>query len=192
MEEDAGTSDSDLIMFEWAVDNDCAEGVFCVGFEVVFCMGFDRVCDTMSLIVGCRDCTVGVAPAVGVSAVFCFLRAEAVPSGFDTRGLRGLFSFGFSSPFALVAASGSFFLRGFLTFSVLGVVVFLAVGSVVEVDEAEPLGIFANIKGRELTTMVSATPRLPLVCGDGTGERDESELSSGTLLSIIVESQQYK
>jgi len=176
--DDTGASDSALIIFERPAGKGCA-GEGCV-------VELEGVCETMSLIVGCRDCMVGVAPTVGVSASFCFLRAEAEPSGLDVRGFRGFFSFAFSSPFGVpTTAFGSFFLRGFLTFSVLGVVVFLAFCAFwVEVDELEASG-FENIKGLELTTIVSATPRLPFVCGEGTGDRDESELSSRTLPSIF-------
>ena len=68
----------------------------------------------------------GDAAGVAASESFAFFLEAAVPSGFEALGFRGFFSLGGSLLGSAVV--GSFFLRGRLTFSGAGAVVFLALG----------------------------------------------------------------
>jgi len=116
---------------------------------------------TRSVIFGCFGCSLGVAvagldaDAADDSAIFCLFRAVG-PSGLTVRGLRGFFSFGFSSGADLPSASGSFFLRGFLTFSAVVVVVVLVV------EELGVMVFLANgVAELELTTPSELRNALP-------------------------------
>ena len=141
--------------------------------------------------VGCRDnCGVEIAAGAGVSvtAGFVFLRcADDGPFGLLVRGLRGFFSFGGSSDFILGVASGSFFLRGFFTFSVAGVVVFLAFADAFSIAVWGTTPSDLRFFDKCATVMLSGKLRLlPFVWGDGIGESEESELSSNRLASSMI------
>lgn len=119
------------------------------------------------------------------ASIFCFFRDDAGPFGLTVRGFRGFFSFGVSLGLIGVSASASFFLRGLrAAFVGTGVVVAdvcLALAFVsaacAEFEDKTP-SVFRDSNCGIATAMVSAAKPLPFVCGEGTGESDDPELSS--------------